>query len=196
MMKSLKKLGLLSLMLVSVCANAQRIGVGTNGLYWLTGSPNIDLQVRMSKCYTLNLEVMGRPKTFGIGGNNMKVFNVAPEVRYYFKKHGIQEHYFGLMADLSMFTCYWDNGDTHQGDMLGFGPVYGYEWMVGKRWNVGATIGAGCAFIRDHKCSNGVGVNLHPLDPDDPKSKMHNDYLYHIVPAPLRLGVTVTYFIR
>lgn len=196
MKRTIRTLSLLGLLLIGLGAHAQRIGVGTNGLYWLTGSPNVDLQVRMSKSSVLSLEVMGRPKTFGVKGNNMKLFSMAPEVRYYFKKHGIQEHYIGLMADLAMFTCYWQNGDAHQGDMVGIGPVYGYDWAVGKRWNVGATFGLGCYFIRDHKSHNGKGANMQPMDPSEPDGELFNDYFYHVVPAPLRLGVTVTYFIR
>ena len=37
---------------------------------------------------------------------------------------------------------------------------------------------------------------MQPMTPGDPDSELFNDYFYHIVPAPLRLGVTVTYFIR
>ena len=38
---------------------AQRVAVKTNALYWLTASPNLGVEFRMSRHFSLNIEAAG-----------------------------------------------------------------------------------------------------------------------------------------
>jgi len=47
------------------------------------------------------------------------------------------------------------NADFHrnryQGHLYGAGLSYGYQWLIGKRWNLEATVGLGYARLWDRK---------------------------------------------
>ena len=60
---------------------AQRIALRTNGLYWATLSPNVGLEMRLSRRFTLDMELAGNP--FKIGNIEPNFFSVAPEVKYW-----------------------------------------------------------------------------------------------------------------
>lgn len=174
-MKSIKKILLLILLAVASGAYAQRVGVSTNGLYWLAGAPNASLQVRMSQAYSLNLEFAGRPRIYGVAGYNPKFVSFAPEVRYWFKKQGMHRHFAGVMMQAVDYSMVGKD-KLHAGDMLGLGVTYGYDWIIKEHWNIEATAGLGGAIMRNRTDGRATTTK--------------------IIPAPLRLGVNVIYFIR
>uniref|UniRef100_UPI0026F11244 DUF3575 domain-containing protein n=1 Tax=Phocaeicola plebeius TaxID=310297 RepID=UPI0026F11244 len=74
------------LTLLSVCAFSQRVGLETNGLYWLTTTPNLGVEVLVSRKSTVGLLAGFNPFRFpgpddGCGGANPKFFHflVVPE---------------------------------------------------------------------------------------------------------------------
>lgn len=186
-MNILRRIGIVSAFLaLAMAANAQRVAVSTNGLYWLAGAPNASVQLRMSHDIYLSLDVAGRPNVYKMGFERLKFFAFHPEVRWYLKHQGMQGHYVGPMALYSTYTGAWNKhdrdgvpnvADVHKGDLMALGVVYGYDWMLGKRWNIGVSAGIGAMFLRDHKNYSG-------------------DIQRHFAPAPLKLGVNFTYMIR
>lgn len=174
-MKFIKKILLLTLLTVATGAYAQRLGMGTNTLYWAAATPNASMHIRLSQAFSLNLEVAGRPRVYGIAGYNPKFVSLAPEVRYWFLKHGMHRHFAGVMLEGVDYSV-MHKGDDHAGDMLGFGVTYGYDWILSKRWNMETTVGLGGALLRDR-------VNRTPATTS-------------LKPMPLRLGLNFIYFIR
>lgn len=178
------------LMAAVATAEAQRIGVSTNALYWALGAPNANLQVRMSRDIYLSMDFVGRPHLYDLGGIHASAFAFSPEVRWYLLKQGMQGHFVGPTLQAAFYNGSWNERsrinnmgetylarDTHRGDAIGLGMVYGYDWMLSDRWNIEAMIGFGGMYIRDTK-------NLLPAKQN------------HFVPAVLKLGVNFTYFIR
>ena len=161
-----KYLTILMLMTVAFTGTiyAQKAGLKTNLLYWSTTTPNIGAEVRLADRFTLNLE--GGYNPFTLNDNNevnkkIKHFLVSPEVRYWFCE-SFNGHFVGINANYSQFNISaveipeifyamdspsgWvgmDPSTRNEGWAAGAGITYGYQWMLGKRLNLEATIGLG-----------------------------------------------------
>ena len=91
----------------------------------------------------------------------LKHFLVTPEVRYWFCET-FNGHFLGLNANYSQFNIsaipvpnvfYTTNSSgplvdgarasRYQGWATGAGLTYGYQWILGKHWNLEATLGLG-----------------------------------------------------
>ena len=139
--------GMLLVSLISATtAGAQQWAVSTNGLYWLTGTPNFGFEVGVHKKMSIALSGNYNPFTYK-DNRKMKHWLIQPEYRYWlsetFKGHFFGTHFsagnynfgnlpFGSMKDY-----------RYEGSLLGGGFTYGYQWIVGNRVNIGAEIGLG-----------------------------------------------------
>lgn len=143
---------------------AQKAAVKTNLLYWATTTPNIGMEVRLADRYTLNLEGGYNPFTLDDSkevNRKLKHFLITPEVRYWFCE-AFNGHFVGINANYSQFNIsaveipeifYSINApagfvgmakDTrNEGWAAGAGITYGYQWILGKRLNLEATLGLG-----------------------------------------------------
>lgn len=175
-MQIYRKICLLLLLASAIGAWSQRATVSTNALYWLTATPNVAMQFRTSRLTSVQMEVMGRYKP-GLMGHNLRFVGFSPEVRFWPEQVGLQRFYVGMMAQTAIYDARWASGDTHKGGIIGFGPSFGFDWIVGKHWNIELSTGLGCVLLRDRK-------NY---------AEHHTTHLY---PAPLRLGVNVVYILK
>ena len=105
------------------------VALKTNALYWATTTPNLGLEVRLAPKWTLEAEVGLNPfapkKEDGSFDKSIKHFRLHPEVRYWLGTEN----------------------ERHQGWGTGVGLSYGYSWVLGKHWNIEATIGAGYLYL-------------------------------------------------
>lgn len=177
-MRLLRRMWLIALVAMATTAAAQRVGVSTNGLYWLTATPNASLHLRMSDKISVNLDVMGRPR-LGFDKLNVKGFAISPEVRFWLSRHTYTQHFVGGMITGADYSGWWgDHG--HKGQMVAIGATYGYDWVLTKRLNLEVTAGVGVGLARD----------LRDVGKGNMTAKNH------IFPAPLKLGVNLIYLIR
>ena len=145
-------------------SNAQKAGLKTNALYWATTTPNLGLEVGMGDRFSFYLEGGYSPWTFNKDievNRKMKHFLVSPEVRYWFCE-SFNGHFVGINANYTQFNLssitvpaifYALNDPSgfagskntvrNQGWAAGAGITYGYQWILGKRWNLEATVGLG-----------------------------------------------------
>ena len=85
-------------------ANAQRVGVKTNALYWATATPNVGFEFALSDRWTFELAGGYNPWTLNSEKNvKAKHFLVTPELRYWFCEsfHG---HFIGINANYTQFN--------------------------------------------------------------------------------------------
>ena len=96
------------------------VALKTNALYWATTTPNLGLEFRLAKKWTLEAEVGLNP------------FNIS---------------------DIDILGT---ENERHQGWGTGVGLSYGYNWVLGKHWNLEATIGVGYLYLESDKypCAN------------------------------------------
>jgi hypothetical protein len=143
---------------------AQKAAVKTNLLYWATTTPNLGVEFRLADRYTLNLEGGYNPFTLDDSkevNRKLKHFLVTPEVRYWFCE-AFNGHFIGINANYSQFNIsaveipeiFYSMNETkgftgmtkdtrNEGWAAGAGITYGYQWILGKRLNLEATLGLG-----------------------------------------------------
>lgn len=183
-MKIRQRIYRLSFIIIAVAFSlnvfSQRVALKTNALYWATLSPNIGLEFRLSRHFTLNIEGAGNL----FKSNKYKTHTAAfmPEGRYWFSSRPQAGHFIGVMGTANFFK--WKINDTHHnGDALGLGLTYGYSFVLNKRWSLETTLGAGWLHFRDIKYKEGEKA---------PSGPNHSKDLF----APLKAGVTFVYHIK
>lgn len=172
--------GALLLGLCSQPVSAQRIALKTNLLYWTTLSPNIELETRLSPKFTSSIAVTGnfaKVKDYEPG-----FIAVEPELRYWFERP-MARHFIGVSGLYTDYDIKWKNM-RHDGDAIGAGVVYGYDFVVGRRWNVELSLAAGMVHIRDIKYNS--KTETRPEEPNNTGWK----------PALMRAGITLSYILK
>ena len=135
--------------------NAQVIAGKTNFLYWGTTTPNLGLEVGLGKKTTLELVGGYNPWTLDKDENKkIKHWLVMPEFRYWLCER-FNGHFFGLHTGYTFYNVSgvripfqeeWTKDHRYQGWATGVGLSYGYSWVLGKRWNIEASIGVGYVY--------------------------------------------------
>lgn len=125
----------------TLCANAQRIGLKTNALYWATGTPNLGLELRLSRSFTLNVE--GGVNLFDYHSFGLNAATFSPEVRYWHSGRPQTGHFIGALIDFKGMNDCRVKDNMHQGFAMGAGLSYGYSLVLSRRWSIEGTLGAG-----------------------------------------------------
>ena len=117
-----KAIGMCLFFVLATSANAQRVGLKSNALYWAAMSPNLGAEFRVNRHLTLNAEVTG--SLLRVGDFHTKMLSFAPEARYWFSARPQAGHFVGLMASATTYNILL-NGTRHKGDAFGGGLTYG-----------------------------------------------------------------------
>ena len=152
----------------AIPAQAQRISLKTNGLGWLTLSPNVGAEFRLSRHNTLNLEASAGSLTLGKRYQRHVMF--TPEIRHWFSARPQARFFCGAML-LGAAYKVKINDNPHKGLAMGVGVTGGYSFVLDKRWSLELTAGAGY---------------LHRSE-----KKKHYNQLF-----PLKLGVNIVYILK
>lgn len=146
--------------------HAQKFGVKTDALYWMTTTPNIGFEVGLGKRTTLELSGGYNPWTLNSSDDrNTKVrhFLITPEFRYWFCER-FQGHHMGINAIYSLYNIGnvpvpfvpEATASRYEGWAAGAGVTYGYTWILGKRWNMEANVGVGYVYTEYDRYRNRV----------------------------------------
>ena len=138
----------------------QTVGVKTNLLYDATTTFNIGVETTLSPKWTLDLSGNYNPWTFS-DNKKLKHILVQPEFRYWFCE-AFSGHFLGFHAHSAIYNVagielpkigiIGGAGPDmekyrYQGWLAGGGISYGYQFYLGRRWNLEATIGVGYAYL-------------------------------------------------
>ena len=158
----------------------------TNALYWATTTPNLGIEIALSRKWTL--DISGNYNSWDFSGHKkLKHRLIQPELRYWLCQR-FNGHFFGLHAHYADFNVGgikmlgWRNR-YYQGDLYGGGISYGYHWILGNRWSIEATIGIGYVFIDydKYKC-------------DECATKIKSDNKNYW--GPTKAGLSLIYIIK
>lgn len=161
-------------------AGAQEFAIKTNLLYDATTTPNIGGEISVGKRSTISLVYGLNPWTFGKdsekGRRRLRHWVIQPEYRWWtctqFDGHFIGIHLLGGQMNAENvsipFPGFFFGGDNimaglrhhrYEGWFAGGGFTYGYQWIIGKHWNVEAEIGAGYNYVnyKKFKCADCAG---------------------------------------
>ena len=154
---------------------AQKIMLKTNALEWVCLSPNLGLETRLSRHFSLNIEAAGSVAKFD--DKRFRHFTFRPELRYWFSGRVQAHHFVGLMPIGTAYDIKL-NKTRHQGWGLGLGATYGYSLVVSKHFSVEGTVGAGLLRYEEKKYNN-----------------TENGELIHkkTTLCPLKLGINAVY---
>lgn len=184
------------LVLPSAGLSQSHVAVKSNLLYGgLTLTPNAGVEIALGDRSTLDLWAGYNPwNRKGNKENNKKMVHwiIQPEYRHWLCER-FNGHFFGVHA----IYAYYNIGERriplllenqskeyrYQGHMYGAGLAYGHQWMLGQRWNLECTVGAGYLLMEYDKykcrrCSDKMG-------------RFRRSYV-----GPTKLGVTLIFLIR
>lgn len=151
----------LSALFTSPLSMAQIVGLKTNLLYGMvTKTPNLGIEFAIQEKSTF--EVWGAYNPWNLNGhsnNNKKIVHwiIEPEWKHWFCSafnghyiglHGLGSHYNISQTEVPFM---FDKKYRYQGYLVGGGVSYGYQWILGKRWNLEASIGFGGAYMNYNK---------------------------------------------
>ncbi len=153
----------------ALSSRAQQAGIKTNLLYWATTTPNIGLEWRLAPHYTLSATVgynafnfPNRTDTNGVAVNpKLHHWLVMPEAKYWFCRV-FERHYIGFHALYGQYNAggmkfpKFLEDARYDGWAAGAGLSYGYQWALGKRWGLEASVGVGYIYLRYDKYNCGA----------------------------------------
>lgn len=129
--------------------------VKTNLLYDATATVNLGVEIGLARKWTLDVSANYNAWTFA-GDRKYKHILVQPEGRFWLCER-FKGHFFGLHAHWGTFNFANLNMPfgaipslkdfRYQGDLYGAGVTYGYQWYLGRHWNLEAAIGIGYARV-------------------------------------------------
>lgn len=199
MRKSLFLIAIGIALLFSTSIYGQKVAVKTNLLYDATSTMNLGFEFGLSKKWTLDVSGNYNPWEFG-ENRKMKHWMVQPEMRYWLCEK-FNGHFFGIHAHGGqynwggMLPWGFKNGKMfgienrnilehrYEGWLIGAGLSYGYQWILGKRWSVEASLGIGYAYLdyakyKCEKCGEKIGDG-------------HKNYF-----GPTKAAVSIIYIIK
>lgn len=170
----MKRLFLSIVILFIICSYSfsQSVGLKTNLVHWATTTPNLGIEFAFSRKLTMEIGYGYNPFVFK---DNKKVQHwiVQPELRYwtcesfnghFFGIHGLIGEYNIGGVDVPIGKLKNLKDYRYQGYAYGGGISYGYQWVLSKRWNLEANLGAGYVYL-DYdkypcvKCGTLIGEN-------------------------------------
>ena len=154
---SRKVLIVLGYLLCATFASGQ-VAIKTNVPLDVVRIPNLGFEVGLGKKFTLDVPFYYNPWEFS-DSKQLKKSMVQPELRYwlcdkfnghFFGVHGMVGNYQTTGIDLP-FSVFDDlDKYRYKGYFYGGGISYGYQFILGRHWNLGATVGVGYAYV-DYK---------------------------------------------
>ena len=121
--------------------------IKSNLLYLLgTYSPNLAFEFSLSNRFTLDMQFGYNPFSLS-DGRQYKHMLLQPELRYW-PTFAFNKHFFGLHTnygtyDIAKVGSTYMKSRIYDGNFVGVGISYGYNFKLGRKWALEGTIGAG-----------------------------------------------------
>lgn len=145
---------------------SQEWGIKTNILYDMTSTLNLGLEVGIGRQWSLDVPV-NYNGWLSTDRHKFKHWMIQPELRYWLCRK-YDGHFFGIHGHYAKFNVGGIQpisqlrNNRFQGRLYGGGISYGYQWILGVRWGLEATLGVGYVHFKyDHyrcwTCEERVG---------------------------------------
>lgn len=161
--------------------------IKSNLLHDVTLSPNLGVEFKLSKRYTLDLPVTYNPFSFA-DNRKWKHILVQPEVRYWLCE-SFAGHFFGLHGHYADYNVgnigplSATKKHRYRGWLAGGGISWGHQRVLSSRWSLETTIGVGYAYL-DYSENEYQKCGL----------KIKDDHKHYI--GITKLGVSLIYIIK
>ena len=186
---------LLSVLLLVPCSSAfaQRVGIKTNLFYGAyTFTPNLAVELGLSGRSTLDVGAGYNPWNLqGSEESNKKLVHLLGAIEYrYWLCEKFNGHFFGAHAlgsqynisehELPLLFGEGSKDFRYEGWAVGAGLAYGYHFLLGRSWNLEATLGIGYVYLQydKYECPKCGGI----------VGSMRRDYF-----GPTKMGLSLIY---
>jgi hypothetical protein len=181
--------------------HAQKVAVGTNLLYWATGTVNVSTEIAVGPKTTLDIAgTCNIPGLlyFGDKSFNRKLWHwtAQPELRFWHTE-AFNRGFLGIHAgggafdagglDLPLGLAKNFGSHRYEGWMAGAGVSYGWQWLVSPHWNFEATFGFGYMYMKYNRFGGFDGAASTVMDERDTE--------YHYI-GPTKIGLSFSYMFR
>lgn len=178
----------IALWVLSFCCMAsvycQQVDLKTNLLHAATTTPNLGVEFSVHPRWSI--ELWGAYNLIDYKGDaSLRHFLVQPEARFWlrrtFRGHFFGAHFLGGKFDvggLSFISSMKEH--YYRGRLLGGGLSYGYQWKLGGRWGIEASLGVGFLTMKydKYRCQGCAAM----------EARYKRDYL-----GPTRAAVSLVY---
>ena len=139
------------LFIPAACLRGQQMAVKTNLLYDAATTLNLGVEAGISPRWSIDVSANYNPWTFS-ANKMLRHAMLQPEARYWlcqrFNGHFFGVHLLGAVFNMGGFDFPGKRlqelkTSRYEGWAAGAGVSYGYQWMIGDRWNLEASFGLG-----------------------------------------------------
>jgi len=145
-------------------ASAQRVVVGVNTLEAVMLSPNLEVGFIFGERTGMHFDVCYSNRPYNL---DLRLLSVGSEFKYWLSGAPLARLYVGGRLQYSNYD--YNRQDIRRyGDALVVGPTVGYDLVLGNRWTVEFSTGAGAAFYCGRLFENGLeksdsGIRFVPV---------------------------------
>lgn len=131
--------------------SGQDLALKNDLLYNATATINAGIEIGIAPRWSAEISAGYNPWTFR-NAKKWKHWMIRPEIRYWpgnrFGGHFIGLHFLGGVYNISGVTFPFGlypgaRDNRYEGEAMGAGFVYGYQWKLSGRWNFEAALGIG-----------------------------------------------------
>ena len=173
-------------------SNRTHFVIKSNLIYLFgTYTPNIALEFALSNRFSIDMQVGYNPFTLS-NGRQFKHTLLQPELRFW-PTYTFDKHFFGLHTLYGVYDVSKQmRSKVYDGNMVGTGISYGYNYRIGQRWALEATIGIGYVML-NYKTAQ---FDEYPVREEiSDRYEMYTKERYNYF-GITKLGVSITYKIR
>lgn len=171
---------------------AQNVAIKTNLVSDALASPSLGIEFGLAPKWTL--DISGQVNFWDISDHKWRHWLAQPEARYWFCRrfmgHFIGVHALGGEFNVGNIDLGFDllgtnfrnfRSNRYVGWGAGAGIAYGYDWVLGRHWNIEAEVGLGWIYTR---------YDVYPCTVCGRKiaSDRHHNYF-----GPTKLTINVVY---
>lgn len=174
---------LFTILLLSASAiqlHAQLISVKTNALMDALTIVNGDISITTGNRTAISASVFGSQSVLG---NQVKMWGVKPEFRYWISGRAHTGYFVGLSAVGASYNINWKK-EIYKGDAFGGGVTIGYDFYLTKHFTLDVHGGFGAVYYRHQFYYEGDKV-------------LKEDFKEHgLASIPYDLGVSIVYIFK
>lgn len=122
---------------------AQKVVLKANMLSWMTTTVNAGAELKIAPQWSAEINVMYKAWNLLPDNKKMEGLLIQPEVRYWLCQPFYHD-FIGFHIHYGQYNGGFDKF-RYQGDLFGAGVSYGYQWILGQKWNLEMNVGLGYA---------------------------------------------------
>ena len=167
-------------------AAAQQVAIRANALSLALLTPELGVDIITGEHTSLLFSAFGHYKPYGV---NSKMWGLQGEFRYWFNGRPLTREYIGATVVGTSYDMNFTSR-VYAGTAIGLGVIGGYSFILGERWSLDLTAGAGLMGFRQKYYR--AGDRYEDYFADEVSSANTWGFKFF----PMKLSVAFVYIIR